>query len=212
MSSKNVKKNSRRWTQEETKLFPEILSDPDNGFAESLEKLALKKSSNNEVHMHIQQEFMNVLEFDSFKEINEKNFQDKNGFVSKYTELDAGIDKLRVKYKALKQEWSRITDRIKNGSGLSPDKEPRWCKHLNPVFCEANETISSSSSASDTSFVNERNESHDESKGLSYSENGNPAENSEDKTQTDKDIAPPAQKEKVVVTPHKKSKEICSNK
>ena len=77
MSSKNVKKNSRRWTQEETKLFPEILPDPDNGFAESLEKLALKKSSNNEVYMHIQQEFMNVLELDSFKEINEKNFQDK---------------------------------------------------------------------------------------------------------------------------------------
>ena len=66
MSSKNVKKNPRRWTQEETELFAEILSDPDNGFAESLEKLALKKSSNNEAFMHIQQEFMNGLELDSF--------------------------------------------------------------------------------------------------------------------------------------------------
>ena len=95
MSSKNVKKKSRRWTQEET------------------EKLALKKSSNNEVLMHIQQKFMNVLKLDSFKEINEKKFQDKNGIVSKYTELETGIDKLRVKYKALKQEWSSITDCIK---------------------------------------------------------------------------------------------------
>ena len=44
---------------------------------------------------------------------------------------------MRVKEKALKQDWSRIIDRIKNGSKLSPDKEPCWFKHLNPVFCEA---------------------------------------------------------------------------
>ena len=111
-----------------------LRSDPDNGSAESLEKLALKKSSNNEV-LYIHQEFINALKLDSFKAINEKKFQVKNGIVSKYIELDTAIDKLRVKYKALKQEWSRITDRIKNGSGFSPDKEPRWFKHLNPVFC-----------------------------------------------------------------------------
>ena len=87
MSSKNVKKGSRCWTQEETELF-----------AESLEKLALKKSSNSEVFMHIQQEFMNAMKLGSFKEINEKNFQDKNGIVPEYTELGTGIDKLRVKY------------------------------------------------------------------------------------------------------------------
>ena len=162
--------------------------------------------------MHIEQELMNALELDSFKEINEKNFQDKNGIVLKYNELDTGIDKLRVKYKALKQEWSRITDRIKNGSGLSPDKEPRWFKHLNPPFCEANETINLSSSAADTSFVNERNESHDESEGSSYSKSENPAENSVDATQTDKNTSPPAQKKKIVVAPHKKSKQIRSNK
>ena len=134
--------------------------------------------------MHIQQGFMNALELNSFKEINEKNFQGKNGNVSK----------LRVKYKALKQEWSWITARIKNGSRLCPDKESRWFKHLNPVFCEANETIRLSSSTADTSFVNERNESQDESEGSSYSKSENPAENSEDETQTDKDTAPPAQK------------------
>ena len=68
---------------------------------------------------------MNALKLDSFNEINEKKFQDKNSIVSKYTELDTGIDKLRVKCKALKQKWRRITDCIKNGSGLSPDIEPR---------------------------------------------------------------------------------------
>ena len=54
---------------------------------------------------------------------------------------------------------------------------------LYPFFCEANETISSSLSAADTSFVNERNETHDENEGLSYSESENPAEYSGDETQ-----------------------------
>ena len=40
---------------------------------------------------------MNALKLDLFKEISEKNFLDKNGIVSKYTELDTGFGKLRVK-------------------------------------------------------------------------------------------------------------------
>ena len=100
----------------------------------------------------------------------------------------------------------------KNGSGLSPDKKPDWFKHLNQVSCEANETISLSSSAADTSFMNERNENHDESEGSSYSESENPVENPEDETQTDKDTALPAQKKKIVVAPQKKPKQIRSNK
>ena len=55
--------------------------------------------------MHIQQEFMNALKLDSFKEINEKSFLVKNGTVLKYTELDTGIEKLRLKYKVLKQDF-----------------------------------------------------------------------------------------------------------
>ena len=51
------------------------------------------------------------------------------------------------------------------GLSLSPDRGPRCFKHSNPVFCEGNETISLSSSAADTSFVNERNENHDKSRG-----------------------------------------------
>ena len=34
---------------EENELFTKILADPDNGFAQSLGRLALKKSNNNEV-------------------------------------------------------------------------------------------------------------------------------------------------------------------
>ena len=110
-----------------------------------------------------------------------------------YTELDIDIDKLRVKYK-WKQDWSRITDCIKNGSELSPDEDLRWFKHLNPVFCEANEIASLSSYAAGISIANKRNERHGESKGLSCSEGENPAEYSEDEIQIDRDTAPPAQK------------------
>ena len=84
----------------------------------------MKKSSNNEVFMHIQHESMNALKLDSFKAIREIGFVDKHGIVLKYTELDTGLQKLRIKHKALKQNWSRITDGIKNGSRLFPDKEP----------------------------------------------------------------------------------------
>ena len=127
---------------------------------------------------------MNALKLDSFKEINEKKFLDKNGIALKYTELETGTEKLRIKHKVMKQDFSRITDRIKNGSRLSPNKEPRWFKHLNLVLCEANETISLLLSAGDTSFVNERNESHDENEGSSCSESENLAKYTEDENQT----------------------------
>ena len=135
--------------------------------------------------MHIQQEFRNGLKLDLFKEIDKKSFLGKNGIVSKYAEIDTGIKKLRVKYKARKQDWSRTTDSIKNGSRLSTNKEPRWFKpaSLVRVFFEANETISLYLSVTDTSFVNERNESHVEHEGSSYSESENPAEFSEHETQ-----------------------------
>lgn len=212
MSSKKTKKNSRRWTQEETELFAQILSDPDNGFAESLERLALKKSSNNEVFMYIQQEFVKALKLDPFKEMNEKNFQDKSGNILEHAELDTSIEKLRVKYKTLKQEWNKITDRIKNGSGLSPDKEPGWFKHLNQVFSEANEDIILSSTAADTSFVrNSRREENSDDDGERSSDNEDQL-SSEDEAHVDKEIEEPPQKKKIVVAPHKKSKQIRSNK
>ena len=44
--------------------------------------------------------------------------------VSKYQLLDTNIPKLRRKYPNLKVEWRRLTDRCKNGSGLSLE-EPK---------------------------------------------------------------------------------------
>ena len=49
---KQEPKNSRRWTECELEIFAGVLAEPENCFAVTLEKLALKKSSNNEVFDH----------------------------------------------------------------------------------------------------------------------------------------------------------------
>ena len=49
----SAKVRCRNWTSEKTELFADVLADEDNQFAASLEKLALKKSANNELFDHI---------------------------------------------------------------------------------------------------------------------------------------------------------------
>ena len=45
-------KRSRNWRDDEVNLPAEVLADIDNGFAEALERLALKKAANDEVYEH----------------------------------------------------------------------------------------------------------------------------------------------------------------
>ena len=116
---------SRRFTKEETMLFVDILTDPDNRFLSSLEKLALKHSFNDEVFNHIKRINDEALKQEHFRMENErKNFTKKNGELIEYDKLGATIPILRAKLKNLKSEWRKITDRIQRGSGLSPEKEP----------------------------------------------------------------------------------------
>ena len=72
--AKEVSKVARRWTIKEIEFFAEILADPENSSAQSLERLALKKSSNNKVFKHTQCEFVKGLKCDSFRDINELIF------------------------------------------------------------------------------------------------------------------------------------------
>ena len=90
-----------------------------------------------------------------------KNFT-KDGHPIPHKTLDTPIERLGDKYKALKQEWSKIITQIKSGSGFSPDKKPVWFKHLDPVFCETNEEMKLTSSAMETSFLNEQGEEYEE--------------------------------------------------
>ena len=145
---KQEPKNSRRWTECELEIFADVLAEPENCFAVTLEKLALKKSSNNEVFDHIQNAFVSEMAKEEFQLRNIEHFKDK-----RITKLDTCIEKLRIRYKWLKSEWSAKTTRAKNGSGFDPDDEPNWYKILNPVFTETHQPLNLVSSAADTSFL-----------------------------------------------------------
>ena len=83
-------KNTRRWTENELELFAEILADPENNFAISLEKLTLKKSAINEVFEHIKNTFEMEKDNEIFKQNNAAQVRDNSAKIR--------IHKLRQKY------------------------------------------------------------------------------------------------------------------
>ena len=106
--------------------FVEVLVDPVNGFAFRLDRVALKKSSNNEVYEELTKK--------NFIEINEKNnFKDK-GKVKGYKKLDTSITRLRIKFSSLKSGWCNLYSHIKRGSGLASTNEPLWFKDMDPFL------------------------------------------------------------------------------
>ena len=215
------KESQRRWTKEEIEKFSEILADSTNNYSASLEKLALKKSSNNELFEHIKITFDEELNDREFKLMNiEKNFT-KDGHPITYKTLDTSIERLRNKYKALKQEWSKIITRMKSGSGLSLEKEPVWFKHLDPVFCETNEEMKLTSSATETSFLNEQDGEYEEERNgeediFSGADDMDKNNELESETETSNELnignATSGDKRKVVVAPQGKTKQVRSNK
>ena len=74
MPGKKDEKNVRRWTKEEVEKFSEVLADPANGFVFALNKLALKKSSNNELYDLIKKSFVEQLTKKELIELNELFF------------------------------------------------------------------------------------------------------------------------------------------
>ena len=108
----------RKWTSEETRLFAKVLADEENCFGINLEKLALKKSSNNEVYSCIKTIFDEEL-----KRLSPK--------INGLPPLDTSIDKLRKRYANIKTSWRKIDDRIRSGSGLAPENEPSWYSLVN---------------------------------------------------------------------------------
>ena len=109
MTNKNKEaKNERRWTKTELNTYADVLADPESCFAATLDKLALKKSSNNEVFECIQIELVSEMEAEDFQTRNSEHFKGRP------TKLNTSIEKLRTKYKWFKQEWSNKTTRAKN--------------------------------------------------------------------------------------------------
>ena len=177
--------------------------------------------SNNKLFEYIKNTFDKELNDRGFELLKIEKIFRKNGHPIPHKTLDTSIARLRNKHKALKQEWSKIITRTKSGSGLSPEKEPVWFKHLDPVFCETNEEMKLTSSATETSFLNEQDGEYEEERngeedifsGADDMDENNELE-SEIEASNELNIgnATSGDKRKVVVAPHRKAKQVRSNK
>ena len=121
----------------------------------------------------------------------------------RFSDVDSSMEKLRRKYTNLKQKWREISDRIKHGSGLNPNKEPGWYKYLNPIFSKTNEDIELTSEKADLSFkgdyTNYNSPSSDEDSANPPSE-----DSADDNLDNDGDPESELLKEAEGPTPHKR--------
>ena len=93
----------------ELERFAIALADEDNSFAVILEKLALKKSSNNKVFLSVKKVFDKEFRHPEFKLLNDQYFKKKGGTFLKYYRLNTSVEQLRKKCQNLKNEWKLIT-------------------------------------------------------------------------------------------------------
>ena len=140
MVAKNNSKETRgtKWREVELKVFATALTDDRNEFALTLETLALKKSAN--FHM-----FQNIK-----KELNVR-LQTENIPCSKKGKekaIETSVVK-RAKYKWLKEQWRKFTDRTKSGSGKSAIDEPEWFTIIDPIFSETHTELKVATKAAD---------------------------------------------------------------
>jgi hypothetical protein len=129
-TTKKAVKRSRSWTEIELKYFALILADKENGFAYKLDTLALKKTANKSIFEQIGKMFSDSMSSEEFKTENTASSK------KPLTPLEIDVDKLRAKFKWLKDQWRRLSDRVKKGSGISPIEQPEWYQIINPIFSD----------------------------------------------------------------------------
>ena len=121
-----------------------MLADEENEFGLQLGKLALKKSANEAVFRDIKVEAK--LSDQDFSEENDK--EKENNLKRFKLPLELITEKLRVKFKWMKDQWKNITDRVRVKSGKAPIQEPAWYKKLNSIFSDTNANMEVASKAS----------------------------------------------------------------
>ena len=145
MAAKKQRKGTKeyrgkKWSDGELREFAYVLADDQTEFALTLETLALKRSAN----VHI---------FENIKKELDARLQSKNISLSskkgKERAIDTSVAKLRTKYKWLKTEWKRLTDRAKSGSGQATIDEPEWFKIIDPIFSETHAQLKVATKADD---------------------------------------------------------------
>ena len=144
----SAKPRNRQWAQTELKYFALVLADEKHDFGYKLDTLALKKTANKSVFEDIKKVFEESMSSQEFKEENEREHR---GSKSKkdLPPLRVDVERLRVKFKWMKDQWRKYTDRIKKGSGKSPIEEPEWYKIINPILSDTHGNLEVASKASD---------------------------------------------------------------
>ena len=166
-------------------------------------KVAYKPRSQNSTDNELE-EFVKVLADDenSFAVSLEKFALKKSANKKVFSQIKIAFDRA-----SLKTSWNKISDRAKNGNGLSPVREASWFYILNEKFAENNVELNLVSSAKDTSYLNsdsdrefdqEEDKSIDEISSGQLSDTQLQAAQSSNTTAIKKTIAAPLKKRKVV--------------
>ena len=139
MAAKNNSKETRgrKWREVELKVFATVLVDDRNEFSLTLETLALKKSAN-----FI---FFKILRKNSMLLCRRRTYH----VLRKEKAIETSVVKLRAKYKWLKEQWRKFTDRTKSGSGKSAIDEPEWFTIIDPIFSETHTELKVATKAAD---------------------------------------------------------------
>ena len=143
--------------------------------------LKLKKTANKKVFEDISTELEKIMTGEDFMEENRRERRLSKSH-KELLPLNIEVERLRIKFKWMKDQWRKYTDRVKKGSGKSPIQEPEWYTIINPVFCDINGNLEISSKAVDVL-------SDDSDSEVSYNENTKSADMDEGHDTDESDLA-----------------------
>ena len=149
IAGKEEKSHLKTWTKKEVGKFAEVLADPVNEFAFCLDRLALKKLSKKWSLPTYKEKLWWRISEKSIDRNHQKNNFGYKCKVKNYKKFDKSIT--RHRNKSLKSGWCKLHSLIKRASGLAPSYDP--------LMTQAYAWIRLSSSAHETSFVQEDGES-----------------------------------------------------
>ena len=135
MASKGMESRMRRWSNVELTQFATVLVDENESFLLQLETKAAKKASNMQIFANVKKNFDQHLAVDGIaekvkEEIGERKFKDQ-------PLIETTINKLRIKYKWMKNQRKIYNDRISSsGEKLALSQKPEWLLILDPVLAQ----------------------------------------------------------------------------
>ena len=117
------------------------------------------------------------------------------------------MKKLQVKYNNIKQQWRKLKDKKRNGSGLAAADDPEWFKIVNPVLADTNQGFNAMCSTPGDTSLNDLfdppRDSDDSEREHDERQREDNFEESEDEGEETEEPEQPVRR-KVVAKPHEK--------